>query len=101
MLSKNKVLKKGKTMLYYDINKNLYVILKVKPGNNLSKKPYYLKDNLIVTKKMLRKPIVSFNKGLVSINILNLIKLKKYNSTNTKKLFTIFKNRKNIGFKIQ
>lgn len=90
----------GKTMLYYNTIENIYLILNIKPGDILSKKVSSTNENLKITKKMIKKPVVSFKIGLVPINILTLFKLKKYNSVDTKMLFKILKNKRKVGFKI-
>ena len=90
----------GKTMLYYNTIENIYLILNIKPGDILSKKVSSTNENLKITKKMIKKPVVSFKIGLVPINILTLFKLKKYNSVDTKMLFKILKNKRNVGVKI-
>ena len=90
----------GKTMLYYNTIENIYLILNIKPGDILSKKVSSTNENLKITKKMIKKPVVSFKIGLVPINIFTLLKLKRYNSIDTKMLFKILKNKRKVGFKI-
>lgn len=94
----NKAKDNGKIMLYYNTIENVYLILNVRPGDILSKKTNFTNEYLKITKEMIKKPVVSFDIGIVPINISTLFKLKKYNSIDIKKLFLLFKNRKNTGF---
>lgn len=84
--------------LYYDIRNNDFIVVAIKPGDDLSEPPFNIKNGRKVTKDMLEEKEISPFTGLVPITRENLDRMKKMNLLTDEAANVLYFNRNNVGF---
>jgi hypothetical protein len=85
-------------VLYYNTNSEDFVVLAVKPGDDLRETPFNIKDGFVVTEDMLENMKVCPVTGLVPVSAENLEKMKELNIFTDETAQVLFFNRNNVGF---
>ncbi len=89
---------KDTIVFYYNKDTNEKIVLAVKPGDDLSKHPFNLKEKFIVTEEIIRSDKVTPTKGIVSITKKNLEDLIKNDVLTYETAYVLYYNRQNVGF---
>ena len=93
----HKYRREGDTIVfYYNEDTKERMVLAVKPGDDLSRQPFYLKERYVVNQDELDK--VTPKKGMISITKENLKSLVNYNILTSETAYVIHFNRNNVGF---
>lgn len=87
-------------VFYYNEDTGEKIILAVKPGDDLSRHPFNLQEEFIVTEEEISINKVTPKKGMVAITKNNLEDLIKCNVLTDETAYVIYYNKENVGFSL-